>query len=144
MNVYLKKHCHGTRNVLPQLARNLRMQQIFSTRHSSEGDGVRGQVKHKKLSIDHRKALDDYSGHYIATNVLPVFQRYKLGAVVYQAWNKSRVRNSSVCKFRNSSGTMHYGSICCFCFRGGEPVAVLSSPPNTMPWKEYNTLVSHN
>lgn len=73
MNGYLKKHCHGTRNVLPQLARNLRMRQIFSTRHSSEGDGVRGRVKHKELSIDHRKALDDYSGHCIATNVLPVF-----------------------------------------------------------------------
>ena len=45
---------------------------------------------------------------------------------MYQAWNKSRVRNSSVCKFRNSSGTMHYGSIRCFCFWGGEPVAVLA------------------
>ena len=126
MNGYLKKHCHGTRNVLPQLARILRMQQIFLSRHSSEGDGVRGRVKHKELSIDHGKALDDYSGDCIATNVLPVFQQYKLGTVVYRAWNKHHVRNSSVCKFRNSSGTIHYGCIHCFCFWGGEPVAVLA------------------
>lgn len=111
MNGYLKKHCHGTRNVLPQLARNLRMQQIFSTRHSSEGDGVRGRVKHKELCADYRKALGDYSVDSIATNVVPVFPRYKPGSVVYQALNKSHVRNSSVCKFRNASGDMHYGSI---------------------------------
>jgi hypothetical protein len=99
MNGYLKKHCHGTRNVLPQLARNLRMRQILFTCHNSEG-GVRRRVRHKEISIDHKNALDLYSGGSIATNVVPVFPWYKLGTVVYQAWNKSRVRNSSVCKFR--------------------------------------------
>ena len=85
MNGYLKKHCHGTRNVLPQLVRNLRMRQIFSTRDSGDGDGagVRRRVKHKELPLDYRQALDDYSGHSTATGVVPTFPRYKLGTVVY-------------------------------------------------------------
>lgn len=29
MNGYLRKHCHGTRNVLPQLIHNIRMQQML-------------------------------------------------------------------------------------------------------------------
>ena len=43
-----------------------------------------------------------------------------------QVWNKSRTRNSSVCKFKNASGSVQFGSIRCFCFCRGDPVAVLA------------------
>ena len=102
------------------------MRQIFSTRDSGDGDGIRGRVKHKELPLDYRQALDDYSGHSTATGVVPTFPRYKLGTVVYQVWNKSRTRNSSVCKFKNTSGSVQFGSIRCICFCRGDPVAVLA------------------
>ena len=41
MNRYLKKHCHGTRNILPQLVRNLRMKQLTSYSSEDKGDGAR-------------------------------------------------------------------------------------------------------
>ena len=51
MNGHLKKHCHGTRKVLPQLTRNLRFHQaVLNAEYQSENheDGVRGRVKEHK------------------------------------------------------------------------------------------------
>ena len=47
MNGHLKKHTHGTRNVLPQLARNLTFHQsTLGREYNAENheDGVRGRV----------------------------------------------------------------------------------------------------
>ena len=48
MNGHLKKHCHGTWNVLPQLTQNLRFHQaVMDQKYNAEshGDGVRGRVQ---------------------------------------------------------------------------------------------------
>ena len=124
MNGYLKKHCHGTRNVLPQLVRNLRMKQLTSSSSEDKGDGARGRIAHKTLSSDYIQVLR--TNNYSVTSHTPVFLRYKLGSVVYHSWNSDRLRNSSICKFIESNGQASFGSIRCFCFCDGLSIAIIA------------------
>ncbi|SMN12411.1 hypothetical protein SPBRAN_861 [uncultured Candidatus Thioglobus sp.] len=125
MNGNLKKHCHGTRNVLPQLVRNLRLHQNISDQHStSKGDnGVLGRVKHTQLRADYIKVLED--AHFtVLSSTLPVFSRYRLEGVVYQVCNSARLRNSATCKFKVLLNLAL--AIRCFCFCNRIPVAIIS------------------
>ena len=124
MNGYLKKHCHGTRNVLPQLVRNLRMKQLTSCSSVDKGDGARGRIAHKTLSDDYIQVLR--TNNYSVTSHTSVFPRYKLGSVVYHSWKSDRLRNSSVCKFTESNGQASFGSIRCFCFCNGLSIAIIA------------------
>lgn len=128
MNGHLKKHCHGTGNVLPQLIRNVRFHQKISEqkRSMSSIDGVRGRIKHKLLPTEHISALQ--AGLFpISSSSVPVFSRYKLNGVVYQVWNNNRLRNSSTCKFKRANGMTAYGSIRCFCLCGKQPIAIIAT-----------------
>ncbi len=107
MNGHLKKHCHGTRNVLPQLVRNLRFHQaLLDKKHNTEShmDGVRGRVKHKRLCTTFVQALSE--ANFFAANArVPVFPRYWLNGVLYKTWKTSKqLRNSSVCQFKKENG----------------------------------------
>ena len=128
MNGHLKKHCHGTRNVLPQLVRNLRLHQNISDQHSTgKGDNrVLGRVKHTQLRVDYIKALED-AQFSVLSSTLPVFSRYRLEGVVYQVCNSGRLRNSATCKFKKADGSVEFGTICCFCFCNRIPVAIIST-----------------
>ena len=129
MNVHLKKHCHGTRNVLPQLTRNFRFHQAVLDQEyhtQNHDDGVRGRVKKKELCSDFIQALYQ-AGYCSSSSTFPVFSRYRLNGVLYITWKDSEhLRNSSVCKFKTESGSIAFGSINCFCFWNTTPVAIVA------------------
>ena len=129
MNGHLKKHCHGTRNVLPQLVRNLRFHQsVLDQEHNGQNheDGFRGRLKRKHLCTEFMQALHD--GNFTVTDsVALVFPRYKLNGILYQTWKDSKkLRNSSVCKFMRADDTTAVGSIQCFCYCDTIPVAIIA------------------
>ena len=130
MNGHLKKHCHGTRNVLPQLVRNLRFHQTILSQENNatnHDNGIRGRVKHKKLKATHLQALRE--GNFSTSDsTFPVFPRYWLNGVLYKSWKKSeKLRNSSVCKFKKVDGRIAFGSIhYCFCFCAKIPVGIIA------------------
>ena len=86
MNGHLKKHCHGTCNVLPQLVRNLKVHQS-NLNHQynalSHEDGPRGRVRHMKLSTEFLQALHE-GGYSSPSLIYTVFPRYKVNGVLYQ------------------------------------------------------------
>lgn len=127
MNGHLKKHCHGTRNVLPQLIQNVRFHQKFSEHQRRvSSDGVCGRIVHKRLQPEYISALQ--AGHFSVSNPsLPIFLRYKLNGVVYQVYNRKRLRNSSVCKFRKANGITAFGSIHCFCVCNKQHIAIIAT-----------------
>lgn len=88
MNGHLKKHTHGTRNVLPQLARNLTFHQsTLGREYNAENheDGVRGRMKKKKLCPDFIQGLRE--GNYDISNPsFVVFPRYKQSGILYTTW----------------------------------------------------------
>lgn len=130
MNGHLKKHCHGTRNVLPQLVHNLRFHQtVMDADYNAKDheDGVRGRVKQKRLSPEFLQALNE--GNYVTSNpIFPVFCRYKQNGILYKTWkNADQLRNSSVCKFLTANGTQLFGSIQYFCLSATVPVAIIAA-----------------
>ena len=130
MNGHLKLHCHGTRNVLPQLVRNLRFhQRTLNDKYSSDirVDGIRGKIKQSKLSVKLVKALKD--GHFVHDNeFFMVFMKYKHKGVLYcAAKNVELKRDSSYCKFISKQGTILYGSILTFCLSGNDHVAIIEA-----------------
>ena len=130
MNGHLKKHCHGTCNVLPQLVHNLRFHQTaMDADYNAEDhkDSVRGRVKQKTLSQEYLQALNE--GNFDTSNPLfPVFDRYKLNGILYIRWkNSDQLRNSSVCKFLSANGTQLFGSIQSFCLSATVSVAIIAA-----------------
>lgn len=127
MNGHLKKHCHGTRNVLPQLVRNVRFHQTYSDQHQRKSDTcVLGRIKNELLQPEYITAIKK-ANFSVSTPIVPVFSRYKLNGTVYQVYNSSRSRNSSVCKFKRMNGTTAFGSITCFCLCDSTPIALLAT-----------------
>jgi hypothetical protein len=127
MNGDLKRHCHGTRNVLPQLVRNVRFHQTISRQKKSKSsDGIRGRIVHKPLKSKYISALEARDLP-ISNTTLPVFPRYKLKGVVYHVWSEKRLRNSSTCRFLGVDGLILYGSIRCFCLCDKKPIAIIAT-----------------
>ena len=128
MNGHFKKHCHGSRNVLPQLVRNLRFHQSsLDQKYNTENhdNGGRGKPKKKKLSTEFVSALIE-SGFSSGGSTYSVFSRYKMNGVVYQTFKDSRrLRDSSICKFMTPAG-IAFGSIRCLCLCNCVPVAIIA------------------
>ena len=154
MNGHLRKHIHGTRNVLPQLIHNFRMRQtlpligkrlaasgnsftttflaMFNPTSAKEQDRMIddrtwavGRVRHKRITEKVKTALTE--AEYTPDPSLPVLCRVKRGSVIYSSQNDSKkkaLRCSSVCAFQHHSG-MQFGSIALFCFTNGLPIAVI-------------------
>ena len=116
-NGYLKKHSHGTRNVLPQMIKAVRLRQalpLLARKLGSQentatmsfiGDGNRtktteglGKIVNKTLSSDQVTVLR--LAGLDTPNSVPTYPRYKINGIVYFSSNEQRVRNSSVCQLR--------------------------------------------
>ena len=153
MNGYLRKHCHGTRNVLPQLIHNIRMQQMLpingKTLIASASSSARtfieslletatktqcitelkGRVTHKKVGerVDNALSLDQYIGSAVPLPTLPVCNRIRHNSTLYAIAAKdgdSRVRDGSICAFPYQSH-LYTGSIEQFCFCDRQLIAVI-------------------
>lgn len=147
LNGYMKKHCHGTRNVLPQLINNITMRQTLpllqkklkpkesaatidflgkvSETHNKDKQGALGKVVHQKLTTEEIKVLKD-SGFQVTQSV-PVFFRYKEKGVIFASSRPHNSRDSSACQVSiGASGETCFGSILRFCFVDKIPVAIIS------------------
>ncbi len=152
-NGFLKRHCHGTRNVLPQLIQSVRMRQAlpllkdrldknensqtvdFLNRVTGKVDrisDVLGKVTNKNLCVDEIKAVQE-AGFSIENHIVPVFPRYRQDDVTYSVASKHNSRNNSICKFyRPVCGKEEwFGSIQKFCLVNGNPIVLVSIFDNT-------------
>ena len=130
MNGHLKKHCHGTRNVLPQLARKLSFQQsVLDEEYNAKehNDGIRGRVKNTVLCTEFLQALHQSNFLIDLGSTFSVFQRYQSNGVVYKALKDSeQLRNSSACKYKAVGGSTAFGLIHCFCLCNKTPIAIIA------------------
>lgn len=127
-NGHFKKHCHGTRNVLPQLVTNYRFHQSFSDKKYKDqfGNEPLGRIRQKTLSEVYCQVLQKSGFATINNTTFTVFYRYRLNGTVYQAKvNDSRLRDSSVCMFTRKDGKKAVASIRCFCFCNKTPIAII-------------------
>lgn len=150
---YMRKHCHGTRNVLPQLihavqtrqalpniqnglestesGRTLSFLQKFTKTKSEER--VLGRITHRELCAEDLHALEA-ANFPVVSSTVPVFKRYKhsLGVLHSRDDECKFARNSSICLFRyrepaSTHEQIGFGSIRTLCFTGtcGVPVAIV-------------------
>ncbi len=164
-NGFLKRHCHGTRKVLPQLIQSVRMRQAlpllkdrldknensqtvnFLNRVTGKVDrrsDVLGKVTNKNLCVDELKAVQE-AGFSIENHIVPVFPRYRQDGVTYSVASKHNSRNNSICKFyRPVCGKEEwFGSIQKFCLVNGNPIVIVSLFL-TILMKRYWQCHSHN
>lgn len=148
LNGYLKKHSHGTRNVLPQMIQAVRLRQTLpllqkvletqengatiaflehvSGQQRQNHTGSLGRVVHKALSDKQVTALQQ-ADFQVTTTTLPVFPRYKINGVTFSSSKQCKLRNSSICQIKiQSSHEICFGSIGAFCFTGGVPAVLVS------------------
>ena len=152
MNGFLRKHCHGTRNILPQMIDAICTRQALPLLHqklaaseneatmtflekvsSVNGDratGILGRVKHQKRSVADIQALSE--SNFPIESIVPVFPRFRQNSVVYHSRDFTRdvhVRDSSVCLLRLSRPGVRtevlFGSIRTLCLVGRVPVAIV-------------------
>ena len=145
LNGYIKRHCHGTRNVLPQLIHNVRTHQTLpflqaklgatensATMHFLEDvsgtiqnnqEGPSGKNSHSKLNEEELKALNE-AGHPISRSVV-VYPRYRTKHAVFSSFRPRNSRNSSTCMF-SLNGKTYFGSIVRLCLVDRIPVAIVS------------------
>ena len=146
-NGYLKKHCHGTRNVLPQLINAVQLCQKLPilqkrflnkeneatkaflekiTKSSKQAKtGPLGRIVHKHLSEEEKTAIEN-AGYHVTRNVLPVFPRYRKNGVVFTS-KSTKLRNSTVCMISIATGDTSeicFSSISLFCFVNGSPIII--------------------
>ena len=119
MNGHLKRHCHGTRNVLLQLVKNLRFHQTTldqEYRSQNHDDKIRGKIKLTQLTSEYLEALKN-GNFQTHDDFFLVFPRYKLNGVLYQTWkNSKQLRDSSVCKFATSTGKLKLDQFAAYVF----------------------------
>lgn len=146
LNGYIKNHCHGTKNVLPQIIHTIRMRQtlpllqrnlkaqentatvqflnVVGGMQKQDRQGVMGKITHKKLSTEEITLLQN-AGNDVSQYV-PVFPRYRVRGVVYASSSPRNSRDSSTCMVPTLSHGVCFGSIHRFCFVNGVPVAIIS------------------
>ncbi len=112
MNGHLKLHCHGTRNVLPQLVQNLRFhQRTLNNKYRSDihVDGIRGKIKQRKISAKFVEALR--KGDFVHdSEFFIVFMKYEYNGVLYcAAKNIELKRDSSFCQFLSRQEQFYTG-----------------------------------
>lgn len=150
LNEDLRRHCHGTRNVLPQLVHTIYMRQMLpamsnrlmesenpatvaylntfnyaSTKDAETNvkkSAVVGRVK-KLMNDRAQKALVE-TGFAEVPVPLPVFTRLHHNSVLYSCQTKAEAaRNSGLCAFEHNPG-MQFGSAITFCCAQGQSVAI--------------------
>lgn len=152
MNGHLRKSCHGTGYILPQLVHTVRMRQLLPTKgkqiaghanpdvvayvHSlaeiqekSSGLEIKSRVTHMQLGDKVVNALK--SANLLDSSVLlpslPVCTRIRFNSIVYTtAPKKQACRDGSVCVF-SSDSQLHFGSIIQFCFCNGSLIAIIDT-----------------
>ena len=141
VNGHLRKYCHGTRYILPQMINNVRLNQILpiksrrlisscnpstaafiqsmtgvANRISSDTE-IKSCIRQKKLDEKLTEAL--YSASFIDSlhplPNLPICEKVRHKSVLYVAKKGSTSRDGSVCVFHHGS-TLLFGSIIQFCF----------------------------
>lgn len=151
MNGHLRKSCHGTRYVLPQLIHTVRMRQMLPVRgkeiarHADSNTAafihsladikvktseveIKSRITHKKLKENVIRALK--SAAFLDSNDpainFPVCERIRYKSITYStAPKKQRCRDGSVCVFSLRS-ELQFGSIHQFCFCNGNLVVVIN------------------
>jgi len=155
LNGYIKKHCHGTRNVLPQLIQGVRMRQSLpllkkklKLKENSDtmefldkicGDlrsasGPLGKIVHATLTRVEMKSIQE-AGLSISTSKVPTFPRYRRGNLILSVCKTNTTRNNSVCRVEVHVSTPTlcelFGSIQKFCLIDRLPVAIVALFENT-------------
>ena len=120
LNGYIRNHCHGTRNVLPQFAHTIRLRHILPLLHrkleaeESEAsasflekvngskiptsEGVLGRITSRKLSNEDTRAIRE-ANYSFRTSTVPVFPRYKLQCSVYHSREKAHTEHTRQFKY---------------------------------------------
>ena len=150
MNGHLRKSCHGTGYVLPQLVHNVRMRQTLTSKgkkiaghadpnvaafissltdiheRTSELE-IKSRVRHKQLENEVVNALKAVNIIDQASSALtlPVCKRIRYNSTIYAtAPQPQRSRNGSICVFNHNS-ELHFGSILEFCYCNGGLFAIV-------------------
>ena len=153
MNGFLKKHCHGTRNVIPQMVRALHTRQslpslkrrldknetnktlAFLQRVSLHKDDdpyppadFLGRVKIRAPTDEEKRALSEAGFEAPAT--MAIYPRCRVGRLVIHARTSSRekVRDNSICSVRCTAGDenqMTFGSVQLICCFANMHVAII-------------------
>ena len=151
LNGYIKKHCHGTKNVLPQLIQSVRMRQAlpllkkemnlkenaatldFLEKVCGEQRikcGPLGKIVHCTLNQNELKAIEE-AGLLVPTAAVPTYPRFKqqVGLTLSSAKSHNS-RNNSICMICKHSLTSQvqelFGSIQKFLLVNGDPIAIVS------------------
>lgn len=145
-NGYLKRHCHGTRNVLPQIINAVRLRQklpLLQQKYldkeneatkgflekvgkslKQERTGPLGRIVHKCLKEEEKKALEE-AGYYVTGNVFPVFPRFRKNGVVFTS-TSTKMRNSTVCMISIENDDNSEILFSWFCFIAGTPITLVN------------------
>ena len=137
LNGFLKKQCHATTNVLPQMIRSLHAHQSlphlqralervenhrtmqfllrigsFKANLSTTISGPLGKIKLRDLSQQEKEVL--FAAGLSIPSKISVFPRYKIERLVVHSKECSRkdsVRNNSVCIIHSDTGGPQFGSV---------------------------------
>lgn len=151
MNGHLRKNCHGTGYVLPQLIHNVRMcqylpfkgKQVAKSANASTAEFIRSLsgVKEKsseleiKSRITHKKITDSvaqalFSASFLDSTTplpsLPVCSTVRYKSTIYSVYKEGKRRNGSICVYQDQTG-LHFGSILNFCFSKNNLVAIMKT-----------------
>ena len=150
MNGHLRKSCHGTRYVLPQLVHNMRMRQklpqrgkeiansatlslasnfissLSGAREESSELEIKSRITHKYLTDEVVDALRTASflDRTSSPICFPTCNCIRYKSTVYSVANERNCRDGSICVFKDQTG-LHFGSIIQFCFIKKEIIAIL-------------------
>ena len=125
MNGRLRSHCHGTRNVLPQLVNSIRMRQALLQKNSKlndtenrntlqflrstgpvqerrvESTEIKGRITHKPVNYYEKAMLTEkgFTDDTTSSNCLPSFQSVRVNAITYSTTAPSdrHKRDGSIC-----------------------------------------------
>jgi hypothetical protein len=151
MNGHLRKNCHGTRYVIPQLIHNVRMCQylpfkgkqvakfanartaefirsLSEVKEKSSELEVKSRIRHKKITDTVAQAL--FSASFLDSTTplpsLPVCNTVRYKSTIYSVYKEGKCRNGSICVYKDQTG-LHFGSILKLCFCKNNLVAVIKT-----------------
>ncbi len=128
LNGYIRKHCHGTRNVLPQLIHAVQTRQTLPTienelentenertlsflhkfSKTKTNEYALGRITHKKLCNEDIQALET-ANFPLVSSTLPVFKRYRHSFGIFHSRGDKckHTRDSSICliRYRETTST---------------------------------------
>ena len=151
MNGHLRKNCHGTGYVPPQLIHNVRMCQylpfkgkqvaksanagtaefirsLSGVKEKSSELEIKSRITHKKITDPVAQALFSASFLDLTTPLpsLPVCTTVRYKSTIYSVYKEGKCRNGSICVNQDQTG-LHFGSILNFCFSKNNLVAIIKT-----------------